>query len=160
MKINKLTIQDLQGVAVQDKFWFVIMSPLVFGLFSLLTYLSLSYPSMSYDAESAFLYFAVVVVLTFCGQELLGWRTFSKRWLYLYKVHLHGETYHIIKDAARRVRVIHESQQQGSIDHTGSHKMLSDLRTSKVYRSPELSHWLRSERPVLGVIKGDDVVFD
>lgn len=155
--MDKLTLQDLKEVAGRDKWWFVVMSPFAFGLFALLMYLGLSYLFGARDYFDALVSAALSVVLVFSIQELLGWRAFSKRrWAYLYEVHLQGETYHIVKDGARRARVIQADKQRGTIDQNGSNSVLVDLRTGKEYHSPELAQWLKTELPTLGTIDGDN----
>lgn len=131
--MQTIRYSDLKRLAESNKVYSFLISPFTLGAaVSLFLFLATErHPLLS--VGGGFIAFAAV----FAIHHVLGWNTFKSNWQYCYIAHLNGIKYHIVKDGARRVRVIR--------DDDGS---LEDIRDNLSYYNNDLKDWLSAESPL------------
>lgn len=127
--MQTIRYSDLKRLAESNKVYSFLISPFTLGAaVNLFFFLATEYRLLAIVAGVI----AFVVVLAI--HHALGWSTFKSNWQYCYIAHLNGIKYHIVKDGARRVRVIR--------DDDGS---LEDIRDNLSYYNSDLKDWLSAE---------------
>lgn len=134
--MSKLCFEDLQMLSERDRLYSLAISPIALSLASsIVMFFVIGFGPMLVLLSAAI---ALVVTLT---HVLLGWMNYSSNWKYYYKAYLGGSKYHIVKDGARRIRVIRDDG-----------ITLEDLRTGQIYMDRNLKDWLSTTDPTLGTI--------
>ncbi len=134
---EKLTYTDLQKLSEQDYFYSLAISPFTLGIASLIVFTFL----LGFGPGAPAAAFSVVCIVVTI-HNVLGWQDYASNWKYYYRISLAGNTYYVVKDGARRVRVIHD---EGT--------MLRDIKSNQVHLSDSsLKKWLKTDKPILGTL--------
>lgn len=137
--MDKLCYIDLKKLSESDRWYSMAISPLTAGAVSGLSlFLLAGFGPMPAIAAG------VVAIFVWLIHKVFGWSDFSSNWKYYYVVQLGNSKYHIVKDGARRVRVIKDD---GSV--------LTDVKTNELYMNNDLKDWLGKDSPVLGKLDVD-----
>lgn len=126
------SVMDMQKLAEKDRIYSLLLSPISAAI------LAFSAGLLTFGfTPGVVVTSACVAFINMMLHPFLGWSEFASNWKLLYRVPFDEKTtFHVLKDGARRTRVVLDDR-----------SFLKDMATKQLYSDEVFKRWVRSASP-------------
>ncbi|MFL7013555.1 hypothetical protein [Enterovibrio norvegicus] len=130
----KLTDSDFASISEKDRLYSVLISPLTISLFLMFVVFYFGHP---YALFLGLVVATVTALAMSFVHQILNWSRWGSNWKLLYKQTVDTTWYFVVKDGARRIRVIAINESQ----------IPKDINSGDCFSNESFKSWLLSTEP-------------